>query len=197
MNNFLSESELKKRGWTKTTIVKFLNQPDKLKTNPMYKTAAKTKLYKIERVVEIEESSEFKEWKQKSEKRSIKAKESSHKRIDKQINKILNWINSLEIEIPKLEYEELIDLACQHYNEYKQKGNSLFIPVDCYDNPHFLYRITHNFIRHKLTNYESLLRDMFGEIGKDEGYELLKERLTNSINETYPDLIQFLVSRKE
>ena len=49
-NIYYRNSELKQRGWTDGLIKKFLPKPDETKTNPVIKSAAPMKLYKIKRV---------------------------------------------------------------------------------------------------------------------------------------------------
>lgn len=51
-NIYYRNSELKQRGWTDGLIKKFLPKPDETKTNPIVKSAAPMKLYKIKRVKE-------------------------------------------------------------------------------------------------------------------------------------------------
>ena len=51
-NIYYRNSELKQRGWTDGLIKKFLPKPDETKTNPVIKSAAPMKLYKIKRVKE-------------------------------------------------------------------------------------------------------------------------------------------------
>ena len=46
---YYRSSELKQRGWTDGLIKKFLPKPDETKTNPVIKSAAPMKLYKIKR----------------------------------------------------------------------------------------------------------------------------------------------------
>ena len=53
---YFRSSELKQRGWTDGLIKKFLPKPDETKTNPIVKSAAPMKLYKIKRVERIEKS---------------------------------------------------------------------------------------------------------------------------------------------
>ena len=56
---YFRSSELKQRGWTDGLIKKFLPKPDETKTNPIVKSVAPMKLYKIKRVERIEKSEKF------------------------------------------------------------------------------------------------------------------------------------------
>lgn len=56
---YYRSSELKQRGWTEGLIRKFLPKPDETKTNPIIRSAAPMKLYKIKRVERIEKSEKF------------------------------------------------------------------------------------------------------------------------------------------
>ncbi len=60
-DEYISAYAIKNRKWTDLMIRKFLGKPDKLVTNPHYSLGPKMKLYRLERVIEAENSPEFKE----------------------------------------------------------------------------------------------------------------------------------------
>ena len=64
-----SLSSLKYRGWTNAMVRDLLGEPDKRGGNPHYRTAPKTRLYEIERVLDIESSEAFTERKALADKR--------------------------------------------------------------------------------------------------------------------------------
>jgi hypothetical protein len=45
-----------------------------------------------------------------------------------------------------------------------------------------------NYIRHNLTNYEDLLEELEGKVGKINAYIKLKNKILKKIAEVYPDL---------
>ena len=50
----LTKSRLKDRGWTESLINKFLGEPDLTKDNPMYRCAAPMCLYSLKRIEQVE-----------------------------------------------------------------------------------------------------------------------------------------------
>jgi hypothetical protein len=61
---YVTQSEMKSKGWTSTTISKYLGVPDKLARNPVRRRAAQMRLYKVDRVEAAENSPEFKAFQQ-------------------------------------------------------------------------------------------------------------------------------------
>ena len=65
-------------------------------------------------------------------------------------------------------------------------GKSNYIELHEVD-PDTLTRITNNYIRHELTNYDEILESIKGKVGISEGYIKLKENvLMKKIQEVYP-----------
>ena len=187
-DDYFTTKNLKERGWTKSKIELWLKEPDKLITNPFYKSAGKMKLYLKKRVKQQERNKRFKHWLEPSlatrRKISIKIKKSN----DAKREELLNHINNLEIVIPTMDRKTLIDTSISHYNSmWESRGNyDKFARAD--DDVAFINRITVNYLRHTSEHYESELESIFGKIGKDEGYQLLKKRVNEAIYKTYPFL---------
>ncbi len=204
---YLKKSELKIRGWTDTAIKEFLREPDAIKPNPRYKKAAPVKLYNLERVKQVESSEAFTTWKNKTASQRLKAKQNAQKRIRLEEQKLLNWVNSLSIDIPKYEYSKLVKAACAHYNqrqkekeeELQLRGKNFYLTPDDFaypeSDPNFLYRIIYNYLRHVASNYDYELTHLFRKIGKEKGYQALRNRFYDEIEKTYPDLEDFLYSQ--
>lgn len=57
--NYLSQSELVRRGWTKGQIAKLLGQPDSSSPNPYVQDGAPMRLFDLERVERAEASDAF------------------------------------------------------------------------------------------------------------------------------------------
>jgi hypothetical protein len=66
----LTPSELKGRGWNGRLIALLLGEPDERKRNPYYKAGPPMKLYKVARVLEAENSNEFRQQERRSPKQS-------------------------------------------------------------------------------------------------------------------------------
>lgn len=195
--DYMSVAGLKgKRGWTDCSIKRFLGEPDKLALNPHYRSGPRMKLYRIERVLKIEETPEFKAAFVVSQKRSMKAKEAAEKGIDTKIYKLCDEILGITGDsLPDFTPEELTLAACKNYN-------SLGIPEHIYfkiiasggdfreaspqsEKP-FLDRITVNYLRHTYFGYDDSLSYIDGRIGKDIAYSMLREEIDEAIQGKYP-----------
>jgi len=183
---YISKAGLKARGWTDSMIRRLLGDPDLTVRNPYYRKAPEMKLYLIERVNRIEGSDIFLELKEKSMKRS----EAMKKVAKMKESELLKYIDSIEIEVKKMEIEKIKNLAIEEYNfhqgEIDHFENMLIGKKDL--DSAFLSRITVNYIRHNLTNYEDLLEELEGKVGKYEAYIKLKNKILEKIAEVYPDL---------
>lgn len=58
-DEYISVSTIKSRKWTDGMIRRFLGNPDLLEVNPHYSLGPKMKLYLLKRVIEAENSAEF------------------------------------------------------------------------------------------------------------------------------------------
>jgi hypothetical protein len=196
-DEFISVKGLKKgRSWTDTLIERFLGEPDKLVINKYYRSGPRVRLYKLERVLQAEETSEFKAAFVISQKRSMKAKEAAEKGIDTKIDKLCDEILGITGDsLPDFTPEELTLAACKNYN-------SLGIPEHIYfkiiesggdfreaspqsEKP-FLDRITVNYLRHTYFGYDESLSYIDGRVGKDIAYSMLREEIDEAIHEKYP-----------
>ncbi len=172
---FLSVSDLKKRGWTAALIARFLGAPDELRTNPHYSSARPMRLYKIERVEQVESSVEFRQA-QDSRKGKIKA---SQKALATKKQRIAEYIATVEIKVPELAKEELIRRACDNYNAWTN-GDSW---ASEHSSQEFLERICVNYLRHCLTEYETHLRKVAGKVGARDAYRMIKTKVLKAIGD--------------
>jgi len=187
-DEYLTVSKLKERGWTDAKIRDWLGEPDKLKINPMYRTAPQMKLYLEKRVIKKEKSNEFIEWKEKSKLRREKQSQRMKEVMNKKREELLKYIANLTITIPKYKKDKLYSLAVEHYNElWMYRGNyDKYASIDADES--FLNRISVNMLRHSFSDYEYELERLFDKVGKDEGYSLLKEKVNETIFKIYPFL---------
>lgn len=184
---YISTGKLKERGWTEGSIKKFLKEPDKMAQNPFYSKAPEMRLYLLERIEETEKQEDFQNWLNKSKPGREKISRKSLETAEKRRKELFDYINSLEIEIEKLEDKSLYKLATRHYeNLWGSRGKDKFVENGADKN--FLNRISVNMLRHECSNYEEELGEIFGQIGVDEAYILLKNKVLNKIAEVYPFL---------
>ena len=178
---YISQSEIiKSRNWTIGLIKKHLIEPDLIKSNPHYKGSNKMRLFLLERVDLIENSSEF----MSDYEKSIKRKENSLKMIKTKTDNLIDSITHLEIVLEKIENKRLLNYAIDHYNSRNfwnwMEKNSLDAKTK--------ERLIVNYIRHELTSYECVLGALKCKVGKLKGYELLNRKIYDKIGEIYPFL---------
>lgn len=102
-----------------------------------------------------------------------------------QIQNAIDAANSIKIEIPKIENQELLNCACLSYDAIHWKQNfSAFEST----NQDFLKRIQMNYLRHACTDYEDELNNKFGKVGVQHFHEILQKRINEEILKVYPHL---------
>jgi hypothetical protein len=171
--------ELDELGYTKKLITKYLGKEDKQVPNPMYRSAAPSRLYLKERVNGVSEKirKELDDILSKRDNRRIGAKKATSTKK----NKLLTIINNLEISIENI--DNVQELAIASYNT--NKGYNY---ADNTSDDQFLQRITVNYTRHELTNYDREIHNLFNKVGRSDGYVLLKNRVLETIGDKYPHL---------
>lgn len=179
----LAVSQLKARGWTDTLIVRFLGDADERRTNPHYRSGPPMKLYKMQRVEQVEASAEFREV---QDTRKSK-RDAAQKALATKKQKITNYVEHLKIEVPQLAKDELIRRACDNYNfrQWDRPNNHDFCSADKNSDPLFLERICVNYLRHCLTKYEAHLGEIAGKVGVRDAYTEIKEKVLDAIAHKY------------
>ena len=175
---YIIKKELKLRGFTEFSIKKFLKDPDKIVKDSYMKYY----LYDLKRVIEVEHSEEFKEWfsKNQNKREILKQKKKEYNEKQKEIN--LDTVKTFKVNINLLKEKVLIDKAIEHY-----MARNEFSSVDT-ANKSFVDRICVNYLRHCCTSYERNLDKIFGKIGKNELYRVIKINTLNEIALKYPYL---------
>lgn len=167
-----------------------LGEPDWLKPNRMYGSAAPFHLYRRDRVLRREESEEFKAHLAQREKRAGAAK----KMLDTKKRKTVELVEGLNISIPEMPLHELINRAVSNYNfhharddgESKSTSVCNLAPWDAPDG--FRDRICVNYLRHRRTLYHSALAALTSRVGREEAQRLLWRRIAGEIGRVYPML---------
>lgn len=148
------------------------------------------RLYLASRVAEVEQSDEWIAWKVKRDARGQVGKVTA----DKRRKELFAWLDAQTITVQRV--EQVIQRACDHYNErqkerYWKRGEYEFPePVTTECDPDFLDRIAVNFLRHCHTEYDSVLNQLTGKVGKTEACILIKIRVLKEIAKAYPHLRQ-------
>ena len=181
----LTLKAVKERGWTDALIRKYLPTPDALKDNPMYKRAAPMKLYRLSRVEAAETTPEFTAAFEKILEARPAARNAVQKAVETKRQQLLSYVQRLEIVVPVLARDDLLQQARWHYNDRNRERERF---ADGSSDPAFLRRITVNFVRHRLTEYEDELYRLFGRVGTADGYRALSIKVYTAIAEAYPYL---------
>jgi hypothetical protein len=187
----ITKSRLKsERGWTDKLIKEFLSVPDLTKPNPNYKSGPPMLLFDTDRIEKIEQTEEFKAQKPDTEKRK-KRQASAKKAVETKMQRMREWLNTVEIHVPVFDKSELINRACSNYNTFLRLPPSTDYDCDYYvtatadSDPEFLDRICVNYLRHRLTKYEKYLDEMSGKVGFEEGYKEIRRKILSKISENY------------
>lgn len=188
---FFCKTELTKRGWTNGLISTFLAVPDQTKPNPHYKKAAPMKLYLKTRVKQIEASETFKKAKAKAEKRTTAAT----KAVKTKTLKTLQFAEELDKTVAILSRQDLMESACQHYNNRALERNKDWWATPDSDEQ-FLNRICVNYLRHVQSEYEDSLWQLKGQTGKGKAYSIVKNNTLKNIAINYPWLAEECENQK-
>lgn len=180
---YLNKTKLKARGWTDSLISKLLGAPDETRRNPYYLSSPPQQLFLRRRVEAIEATAEFQDALEVTQKRRQAAKAAAEKRRER----TLDAAEAIDIVVPKLERDKLIDRACKAYNGRKLFEND-FVSADSTSDQEFLDRICVNYIRHELTKYDSDMTSMQNLVGAAEARDIIREQVYYEISYVYPYL---------
>jgi hypothetical protein len=93
---------------------------------------------------------------------------------------------SVPIALPERKHWRMLRAeAMANYNELHFNHGKWASSRDDQD---FLDRITVNYLRHGMTNYEDLLAATFGCVGTGDAYSIIKGRVFDAIASAYPSL---------
>lgn len=167
------QSDLIGLGFSKTLLKKYY-------PNPKQKKITNTKfyyLYNVDDIKTIIASEEFKQDFSNTVKKSIIGKTKAKETKDKN----LEIVKNVDITIEKISFEQLKKLAIKYWEDFNERvWNNISIK--------YTNRLMINYVRHNLTVYHELLDFNNGKIGKQEMYEILKEKINQKILEVYPQL---------
>lgn len=183
MVDMLTMRELRARGWTPAMVRDLLGDPDELRPNPVYRSAAPMGLCAVARAIAAEADTAFAQRVASSRKRSAaSARVAARKRQE-----LLAEVAKVPVPVPLLARKRLIREACVSYNALHD-GQTDHIPATQGSDPEFLERITVNYLRHELSSYEDQLAALFGKVGRAEASAVIRERTYDAISARYPEL---------
>jgi len=183
MSDFITPSRLKaERGWTASLITTFLGEPDQTAPNPHYQRAAPMRLYAMDRVHQAEASDEFKVAQAKTKSRQAGAA----KAVETKRQAALQHVKGLNIEVVRLDRDTVTRRAVNSYNSHwlNHRGRSGLMASPASDQA-FLSRITVNYIRHELTQYDRHLEEVARRVGCQDAVDEIRARAYAAIAHAY------------
>jgi len=181
--DYICKSELLARGWTDSLIRDFYPHHDKEKTNPHYRNATPMKLYRLSKVKVAEMSDKFKERLKGAEKR----KASARKAVQTKWEQTDNVLNNFSFDIPDIPKERIFQRAVNHYNDlWAERGcyDKYISHYSCLDDD-TLERLTANYVRHIMTDYDKTLNELSGKVGANIAHSYLQETINRKVHEKY------------
>jgi hypothetical protein len=176
-HQLIAAAHLKKRGWTEALISSFLGAPDAVRANPYYPSARPMRLYLVGRVQSIETSAAF----QQAQAARKLSRQGAQRAVQTKKQQVADYLAGVHIEVPCLAREELIRRACKNYNANTRGDSGASAQSDAL----FLERICVNYLRHRLTRYESCLDDVAGKVGAAGARCNIKNKVLQAIAERY------------
>lgn len=180
---FFSVACLKERGWTDSSIAKFLGAPDKTKDNPYYRRGAPMRMYDPERVKQAESTVEVQAFFISSQARRVVRREVTAS----QTEKLLQEIDTMEVRVICKERRVLLQMAIKSYNDWHRMDE--YGEIASKDSPSsFLRRIEVNFVRHNLTLYDAAIDSAAGKVGVASAVHAIRKKVYDAIAAVYPHL---------
>lgn len=180
---YFNQQELKDAGWTGGLIKKFLGEPDKYASNPHNRSGPPIKLFLKTRVAAAQAQLEFESALAKARIHSGEAK----LRCSQQAAALCEEIEAEVIDIPIMDYQELIRRACDHYNARRDIDRPALNPQS---DTETLERIAVNYLRHELSPYEKRLQEIAGRAGANEARYLMRMKILDAIEDQYSELME-------
>ena len=137
-------------------------------------------LYDVNEVARIESTDTF----QADLATTNKHKITAQKTVQKKFDKLILYAKEVKIDIPTIEKNRLIEMACNHYNE-RNSWKEYFYWATPSSDKIFLKRITINYLRHQCTHYDEELMNFYKKVGVGEAHDILKSRINKAIKQKY------------
>jgi hypothetical protein len=181
--DYLTVTALRERGWTPAMIRDLLGEPDDWRDNPIYRNAAPVRLYAADRVTAAESSPAWGERRERAARRSAAGKavadrkrEETHALAREIAGRLVSGLS-----IPP----DVQQRAIADYNALHDRGGDYDKYASCDDSPEFLARITVNYVRHMLTDYD----DAYGELARKVGHQEAHATLRDAVNAAITGLL--------
>lgn len=169
-------------GWT-DKCMQYLPEPNKIwygmYSSQRYPAWTKDLVDKTNELPEVQEIIKNKNKHHKT--RSAGAK----KAVKTKTNNTIKKISKIHVEVDdSWSEEELINGAYQNHNDFLQSRNKY---EEIFDNNFEVgEREIVNFIRHCLTSYEYDLDELYQQVGRDKGFDIISKKVFKAIKKAYP-----------
>jgi hypothetical protein len=182
----VSKKTLKIYGFTNKMINRFLPIPDKEIENNHSKNSPTIKLYFLSKVKRVMEREDFKIMSEEVKEKRSDRKISAAKSVETKKRKILEYAESLDIEIEEiLSKEKLIKCAIFSYNDFQSNKGSRSFALES-SNTSFLNMITVNYIRYNMSDYEENIYKSYGKVGRNLAANIIRKKVFLAIIRAYP-----------
>ena len=182
-DDYASAPTLRGRGWTDAMVRDLLGEPDTTRRNPVYRAASPMRLWLRARVEHVEQSDTFARRRRQAEARSKSGTAAAQRKREQ----LIAQVEAEPVPVPQLPLSQIRRDAIAHFNArgaLRDHGDRATEDSD----PDFLDRITVNYLRHELSDYEARLTGLFGQVGRAEATTVVREQVYGAIADTYPDL---------
>lgn len=177
---YITAAGIKEKHGLTSAFIARLGNPDKIATNPHYKSASPMKLYKIDRVEQL--IADLKEtdpgfFEKMERRREAAAKSVSTKRdsMDKLASELIASLVIRDYDAKKIPAR-----AKRQFLEHEMATRG-----DDWREWHGGVNANIAFIRHELTNYHDVLDKIARKVGAGDAYERIKAALNSKIVEDY------------
>jgi hypothetical protein len=169
---------LARSGWTATLVERLLGDPDERKK--VFGRTVPLALYSVARIEQAEASDAF----ALAQASVAKRKAAAAKAVATKTAKLMAAIEMMPVSVRRLGLADAKRQAIESYNR-RACGDVFASPSD---EPAFLERITVNFIRHELTEYDAALWEFAGKTGIVLAVAEIRSRVYSAIAQAYPAL---------
>ncbi|WP_285666097.1 hypothetical protein [Actinorhabdospora filicis] len=166
---FVTRSELARRGWAPSMIRDLLDPPDQVRPNPVIRTRAPMRMYRLSRVAAVEKGEAFRTRGEAAAEQRAR----SAARLARGREAALALAREAVLDLPEHPPERLTALAVEHERSR---------PLD----EARLHRWQVDYLRSRLPRPEELLAVLDGRPGKREALGLLRRRVAEAIGAAYP-----------
>lgn len=165
-------------GWTATLASRLLGEPDQRKK--VFGRTVPLALYEVARIEHAEAGADFALAQASVAKRKVAAA----KAVATKTANLMAAIEAMPITVERLGLADVKRQAIDSYN-MRSRGDSF---ASIADDPAFLERITVNFIRHELSEYDVALWEAAGKTGIARAVAEIRRRVYSAIAQAYPAL---------